>query len=377
MARAARPERVEFAVVGGGLLGLSAARALRRSNRDVVVFEQASVGHRRCGSYGPSRIFRLGYPEPRYVEMAVAALDEWRELERESSTDLLTMTGQFSFGDNLDPLFEAMRRAGAPVEWASAADVAARFGPGGQGEWALFEPHSGVLAADECLRVLARTMGERLRENEPVTAVEHDPHGVTVRTTRATVHADVAIVCPGPWSTALLPRLLGPSASSGVRTYATREHVAYIRPLVASTPSAPIATPVFIAHGAPAVYGLPTPALGSYKIAYHHGGEIVDPLAASLEPDPAAVQALEAATRRWLPDYDPRATLVETCLYDNTPDEHFILDRVGRVVIGAGTSGHGFKFGPLLGELLADVATGAPPRFNLEMFSLRRPIARG
>jgi sarcosine oxidase len=373
---------VEFAVVGGGLLGLSAARALHRRDREVVVFEQASVGHRRCGSYGPSRIFRLGYPEPRYVEMAVAALDEWRELERESGTKLLTTTGQFSFGDDLDPLYEAMKHAGATVEWASAADVAARFGPGGDSERALFEPNSGVLHADECLRVLAGTIGERLREHAPVTAVEQDPNGVTIHTRDAIVQADVAIVCPGPWSTALLPLVLGPSGATRVPTFATREHVAYVRPLVSNTPGTPgmpraaIATPIFIAHGVPAVYGLPTPALGSYKIAYHHGGDIVDPAGASLEPDAAAVQALEAATRHWLPDYERQATLVETCLYDNTPDENFILDRVGRIVIGAGTSGHGFKFGPLLGEMLADLATGAPARFNLDLFSLRRPIAR-
>jgi sarcosine oxidase len=115
--------------------------------------------------------------------------------------------------------------------------------------------------------------------------------------------------------------------------------------------------------------------LGSYKIAFHHAGEIADPDQAALEPDPAAVRALEAATRRWLPEYEPHATLVETCFYDNTPDEDFIVDRVGRVVIGAGTSGHGFKFGPILGELLADIATNARPRFDLELFSLQRPAA--
>jgi len=266
-----------------------------------------------------------------------------------------------------------MQDARAPVEWASPADVAARFGPGGAGQRALFEPHSGVLAADACLHALAVTVREGLREDEAVTAIAQDARGVTVRTTRGTVDADVAIVCPGPWSTAVLPLVFGRSATEYVQTYATREHVTYVHPLARD---APISTPVFIAHGAPAVYGLPDPSLDRYKIALHHAGEVADPDGASLEPDPAAVQALEAATRRWLPEYDSRAALVETCFYDNTPDEHFILDRVERIVIGAGTSGHGFKFGPLLGDLLADLATGARPRFDLDMFSLRRPAAR-
>jgi sarcosine oxidase len=374
MTGAQPPERIEFAVVGGGLLGLATARALVGRDRDVCVFEQASVGHRRSGSYGASRIFRLGYPDSRYVRMAVATLDNWRELEHEAGIDLLTMTGQFSFGDDLEALFEAMQRAGAAVEWATATDVTARFGAGGAGERALFEPHSGVLAADACLRALAEAVGERLRENEAVTAITDNARGVTVRTTRATVQADVAIVCPGPWSTTLLPVMLGGPASASVPTFTTREHVAYVRPRAAETP---MSTPVFIAHGSPAVYGLPTPALGYYKIAYHHAGEIVDPSGASLEPDPAATRALEAAARRWLPEYDPRAAVIETCFYDNTPDEHFILDRVDHIVVGAGTSGHGFKFGPLLGELLADLATGTPPRFDLDLFSLRRGLSPG
>jgi len=89
---------VEFAVVGAGLLGLSTARALRKRGRDVVLYERSTVGNERSGSKGSSRIFRLGYTDPRYVTMAIEAQAHWRDLEDEAGQPLLDPTGQVSFG---------------------------------------------------------------------------------------------------------------------------------------------------------------------------------------------------------------------------------------------------------------------------------------
>src|ERR1022692_3782580 len=105
---------VEFVVVGGGVLGLSAARSLARRGRQVVVCEQATVGHGMSGSKGSARIFRLGYDDPGYVRLAMAAQRLWRQLEAESETALVTTTGQVTFGDDLDVLVVAMAEAGAP-----------------------------------------------------------------------------------------------------------------------------------------------------------------------------------------------------------------------------------------------------------------------
>jgi sarcosine oxidase len=151
-------------------------------------------------------------------------------------------------------------------------------------------------------------------------------------------------VCPGPWSAKML----------GLETFATLEHVAYFRPTDGALPSMPI----FIEFADPAVYGLPTRAVGAYKLGLHHGGSRVDPDGADLEPQPEQVDAIVRTAARLLPSFDPTPVQVETCMYDNTANEDFVLERRGRVVTGAGTSGHGFKFGPLLGELLADLATG-------------------
>jgi sarcosine oxidase len=165
------------------------------------------------------------------------------------------------------------------------------------------------------------------------------------------------VLCPGPWSSSWL----------ALPTFATLEHVAYVRRADGPQPE----LPVFIAHGRPAAYGLPTPALDAYKVALHHAG-IPTTADDARDVDADAVAAIADATRRWLPGFDPEPVRVETCIYDNTADEDFVLDRHGRVVVGAGTSGHGFKFGPLFGELLADLATGATPSIPLDRFARAR-----
>ena len=354
-----RVERCEVVVVGAGLLGLSAAHALR-GRRDVVVLEQATVGHARGGSHGPSRIFRLGYPDPLYVTMARRALDGWRALEAESGTQLLDLTGQLSFGRGADDVFDALTAAGAPVHRLAADEVADRFPNfAGHGS-AVFEPDSGVLAAADILGALRAVAACEVREQTCVVRVDDDDDGVRVETNNGTVAARTAIVTAGPWTNRLVP-------STG--TFATLEHVAYVRARAGPPPS----VPVFIDHAERTVYGLPTPRSEIYKIALHHDGAVVDPDTGDLSPDARAVRTLEAATRHWLPAFEPRAVEIDTCLYDNTRDQDFVVDRVGNVVIGAGTSGHGFKFGPVLGEMLAALAEGSAPPIDVTRFRRDRP----
>jgi sarcosine oxidase len=365
LARVAVPEPVdhaEFIVVGAGLLGLAAARALSRRDRDVIVLEQDTVGHRRGGSHGASRIFRYGYTDERYVRMALLARELWHDLEVEVSQELLRVTGQCSFGPDLDELLAAMHSAGAPATRLSATAVAAQFPEFAGHGAAVYEPGSAVMFADRCLGALRASAACEVRTGTRVLRIEDRGSDVEVVTAGGSLSASVAIVCPGPWSRSLL------AGVAPVGTFATQEHVAYVRPRDGALPDLPI----FIAHERPAPYGLPTPSLGYYKLAFHHAGNVVDPTTVPLEPRPDAVAALEALARSWLPSFEPEAVTVETCLYDNTADEHFVLDRRGRVVVGAGTSGHGFKFGPLLGEVLADLATGSPPRIPLDGFTLAR-----
>jgi glycine/D-amino acid oxidase-like deaminating enzyme len=177
------------------------------------------------------------------------------------------------------------------------------------------------------------------------------------------------VVCAGPGSL----RLLDIEAEAGsspslpqVAYFAARDHAL---------------PPVFIEWGRDMVYGLPVPDggphAGTYKVSRHAPG----PMLAAFDPaDPAALDGddpvqlaqLTRAVMRLLPTLDPRPVATERCVYDNAAGADFVLDRVGNVVVGCGTSGHGFKFGPLLGELLADLAEGRRPAVDLTRFSLRR-----
>lgn len=336
----------DVAIVGAGLLGLATARALAAFGRDVLLLEQAQVGHDGAGSKGACRIFRLGYDDPGYVTAARQAREKWHQLEAESGRKLLLPTGQLTFGSQMPAVQQAMQRSGAPCELLSAEDAAARFPAVAAGGPALLEPDSAVINAELALVALASAVPE-LRAGVRVTAVADDGRQVTLTTDGEPVRARAAVITAGPWTRGLLPGFVLP-------TRATLEQVAYLRPVDVNGPAAPI----FICHDAPAPYGLPVPGSALYKIGIHHSGPHVDPDAQRQVPDASLTGQVTAAASRYLPGYDPEPAVTERCIYDNTPDEDFILDRVGNVVVGCGTSGHGFKFGPLLGEWLAGLTIG-------------------
>jgi sarcosine oxidase len=371
-------------VVGAGLSGLAAAWSLSRRGWTVDVLEAADgVGHELAGSKGDARIFRLGYPELQYVGMAAAAGALWRELEEESGRRLLHVTGQLSFGDAamLEALADALADHQGAVQPLTRREAEARFpgvvlpGP------ALFEPQSGVLAAAECLQALVETGRFKVRcgGGTLVTRLDDEGGGVTVHHADGrAIRTDVVVDCAGPGALQLL--------GGGARRVAappTLPQVAYFGPAERSGDVDPTRLPVFIEWGDATVYGLPVlgsgPHAGTFKVSHHTPGPALrdyDPAAAPAraleEDDPALVQTLRDAVRRLLPGLHPEPVATERCVYDNSVDTDFVLDRVGNVVVGCGTSGHGFKFGPLLGELLADLADGTAPRFDLRPFRMDR-----
>jgi sarcosine oxidase len=370
----------DVAIVGAGLLGLAAARAVAAQGRDFVVLEQAEIGHDKGGSKGSCRIFRLGYPEPEYVAAARQARELWHALEAETGRQILLPTPHLTFGPQLDAVHEAMRQAGAGCELLSAAEVAGRFPAIRVAGPALLETESCVTAADEALAALASAAGlvdpadpaghsgpagARLRTGVRVTGVADDGRQVTLQTSAGAVTARVVILATGAWTAGLLAGSVPMAAEPRL------EQVAYLAP--AGSPLKPAQpAPIFICYGDPSPYGLPVPGSGLYKIGIHQSGVLADPDAQTADPDPAMLARLAEVAERYLPGYEPEPVATERCIYDNTPDEDFIVDRVGNVVVGCGTSGHGFKFGPLFGEWLAALAFGsAPPpsqRFGLARF---------
>jgi sarcosine oxidase len=365
-------------VVGAGLLGLATAWSLsRRAWRVIVVEAAGTIGHARSGSKGSARIFRFGYPDPLYVELALKAQRLWRDLEATSGRTLLTETGQVTLGEErvLHAIASAMAGSGLPTEHLEAKEASRRFPSIAARGPVLYEPASGVLRADECLAAFSATGTFEVRTNLPVDRVEdRGDAGVVVRAGSLSLTAERAVLCAGSRSLDLLGLRARAAAPASL------PQVAYFRPKERDDPPRP---PVFIEWSDDMIYGLPvcddpqvSPPL--FKVSHHTPGEVAldfDPTdPAPLADDPPRLEMLRDAVERLLPSLDPVPVLAERCVYDNSADSDFIVDRAGGFVVGCGTSGHGFKFGPALGELLADLVEGLETPFVRERFGLERPV---
>ena len=360
----------EVVVIGGGLLGLATGWALAARGRDVVVLERgARPGHDAAGSKGSCRIFRLGYPDPDYVGAARLARDLWHRLEASSGLRILRPAPQLTIGAGLPAVQAAMRAAGADCDLITEAEAAARFPALRTGGPALLEPESAVIAADQALTALADGAGD-VRTGVTVQRLSDDGRQVTVVTSAGRLTASSVVVTAGPWSGRLLA-----TAGIAVPGRATLEQVAYLRPAEPASAEGP-GTPIFLSHSPQSPYGLPVPDSPLFKIGIHPSGPAVDPDHQVQTPDDGLTGRLAEVARHYLPGYQEAAVAVERCCYDNSPDEDFIVDRIGNVVIGSGTSGHGFKFGPLLGAWLADLASGATAGSDAAAGVQQRLLAR-
>ncbi len=372
MAREARPSVI---VVGAGVMGLAAGCALAGRDARVTVLERFTVAHDWASSHGLTRAIRHEYgAAAHYTEMVARSLLLWDELARETGRRLYTETGVLTLGraDDGHTLagHDVMRAAGLPVERLTAVECARRFPQFASDEFdaITYNPTGGMLYASECCRALAdrlRTRGGELREGVRVARVE--PHGAGGRVTLAdgtALEADAVVVTVGPWVHDLLPELRLP-----VRP--TQQQVCYLRG-VATADFAVGRFPIFLAgmryYGFPLVGEL-------FKVGLHDFGATADPNA-PYPPNRDEIESVRAFLRRVIPAAaEAELVMVDRCMYDVSLDEDFILDShpAGRgVVIGSGFSGHGFKFGILVGELLAALALGGEPSVPLECFRLDR-----
>jgi sarcosine oxidase len=367
-------ERVDVAVVGAGVIGSATARALGARGVSAVLLEQFGPGHARGSSHGATRIFRLAYPDPGYVRMAVAARARWAALAAEAGEELVVPTGGLDAGPGAAACAAALAECGVEHTWLEAGELRDRF-PGLEiepGERMLFQPDAGVSLAGRAvaaLQRLAQRDGVPVRAGTPVRGIEPRGDHVVLRTPAGDITARVAVLAAGPWTGGLLPGVVtaAPRLTATlqqVRYFAPRDRVAGRWPtLIEWTPDGAAWYVVPEAGDAPGV-----------KVASHLPGPAVDPRDGPFaELDPALERAAADYVRRRLPGLEPAGLAAETCLYTMTADEDFVLDREGPVVVGGGCSGHAFKFGPLLGEILADLALGTETPVPRGRFALARP----
>jgi sarcosine oxidase len=321
------------AVVGAGVMGCATAWALAGRGADVTLHEQFELDHARGSSHGRSRIVRFAYPQPDWVRLAEEARAAWRGLEESTGQTLLELDGFVELAASPEiTSHEALAACGVEHRLLSAEEALALGVALPAGWCALEELTGGIIRADLARRALLETAirdGARLETGSPVEVLDR-------------LDADVVVVTAGAWVRKLVPDL-------AVRV--TRETVAYFR---YDGPPLPAIVELGERAGGHVMYALRDPLHG-LKAGVHHGGAEADPDEDG-EPDGEIVVRASEWLRERLPGVDPSPVAAETCLYTTTADESFVLERRGRVVVGSACSGHGFKFAPVVGRRLADLA---------------------
>ena len=364
---------LDTVVIGGGAMGSAAAWALSRRGRHVTLVEQFGPGHKIGASHGATRNLNPGYYQPDYVDMLAEGLALWEELEQESGEQLLARTGIVTHGPggDLPKVFDALTAAGIEAEFLDPAEAAGRWRGIRFDRQVLHMPGGGQLnpeAALPAFQRLAVARGAEMRHHTKVVDFEvfDDAVRLTLEGAAGTevVTAAQAVVTAGGWTEKLLARVRGDDTAAFriPRLRVTQEQPAHFR-----VADAGAVWPGFNHYPGPdyrgwysPVYGMLTPGEG-VKAGWHGVGPEVDPDQRDFLPEPTQLAALQDYARQWLPGVDADSFEAISCIYTTTPDEDFVLDRIGPVVIGAGFSGHGFKFTPVIGRILADLATGTRP----------------
>lgn len=371
-------ETFDVVVLGLGVMGASAVHQLAGRGVRVLGLDANQRGHVLGSSHGRSRIIREAYYEAvEYVPLVQRAFVQWRELEEETGLDLLLMTGCLNIGlpgtHVVDGVIASAKRHGLLSEVLPSDAMRSRFPAFAlpESHVGVYQPTAGVLNADACVGALVDASvarGATIRHGEMVSSWEPDGDGVIVRTPSGTIRAQHLVVTAGPWSASVL-------ADLGLPLQAVRQYVVHFEPQAPERFSPP-GFPAFIwdvAEGE--VYGIPYLPGSGFKVGGHDPGEPCTPDTARRTVTVEEIENVRSIFERCLPGCATTMSMAATCLYTVTPDRHFIIDRHPehpQVSYAAGFSGHGFKFGPTIGEVLADLAIEGSSRHDVAFLRAAR-----
>lgn len=373
-------------VVGLGGMGSAAAYHLAARGQRVLGLERFGPVHNRGSSHGGSRITRQSYFEdPAYVPLLLRAYELWEGVERDSGRDVLELTGGVFFGreDTLTVAgsLRASREWDLSHEILDAREIRRRFPTltPADDEIALYEAKAGFVRPEASVAAhlqLAERHGAELHFTEPVVRWEALARGgVRVLTENAFYTAERLVICPGAWA----PELL---ADLGVSFAVERQVMYWFEPTGGTEAFLPDRHPIFIHEdaGGTQIYGFPAidgPGNGA-KVAFFRRGRACTPDTIDREVHPDEVRVIADHLAGVLPALPGRFLRAATCMYTNTPDQHFVIathPEHAQVTVACGFSGHGFKFVPVVGEIVADLATTGATRHPIALFDPRRATA--
>ncbi|MEA1902499.1 MAG: N-methyl-L-tryptophan oxidase [Actinomycetota bacterium] len=366
-------------VVGVGGMGSAAAYHLARTGQKVLGLERYDIPHAMGSSHGINRIIRMAYFEdPSYVPLLQRSYELWEELEEASGERLLVITGGIDAAPADHPVFrdsrESCRRYGLDHEVLTGAEVNERFSgyhlP--DDHMAVFQPGGGYVMSERAIVAHvngAVAAGAEIHGREAVVDWSATDDGVSVTSERSEYTADRLVVTAGAWSMGLLDYLDGLAVPE-------RQALAWFQPLE-SDRYRPDTFPIFnleVEEGH--LYGFPVETIPGFKIGlYHHLFEDVDPDTMNREPTPEDEAVLRQVTERYFPWAAGPTLSLKTCMFTNTPDEHFVIDKhpeFDQVVVAAGFSGHGFKFASVVGEILSELSTDEATRHDISLLRSAR-----
>ena len=373
----------DVAVIGLGAMGSAATYTLARRGMRVIAIERFDLGHDRGSSHGQTRIIRLGYFEhPSYVPLLRETYRLWRDFERAAGQTLVHITGIVEIGAPDSELIQgtlaASRQHRLPHEVLDAATTMQRF-PAFRipGDFVgVTQPDGGFLDVEPALHAMVRlaaTAGAEIRTGTRARSVTASASSVRIETVGGSIEAKTAIIAAGPWLRTLLPDLAAP-----IRV--TRQVQAWFEPTDPALFSAE-RFPVFLLetrHGQH--YGFPAYNGAGVKIAkHHHADQAVVPDAVDRTVSEADLALIRPALAEHIPAANGKLLAASTCLYTVTPDRDFIIDRLPdnpNIIVASPCSGHGFKFAPVIGEILADLTTNGTTPHDISRFSLARFASR-
>jgi sarcosine oxidase len=372
-------------VIGLGGMGSAAAYHLASRGQRVLGLEKFTPAHALGSSHGGSRIIRQSYFEdPAYVPLLLRAYELWEQLARDSDREVYRLTGGLFIGPpdclTVAGSLRASRQWDLPHELLDGRDIAARF-PNftpAAGDVALYEEKAGFARPEMTVQAhidLAQLAGATLNFGEPVLEWSETPRGgVRVTTERGSYTAGQLVICPGAWA----PQLL---AEFGIPITIERQVLYWLDPVGGTAPF--VDHPIFIdenAHG-DQIYGFPAidGPQGGVKVAFFRRGIVCTPETIDRIVHPQEIAEMRRRVAELLPALDGQCVHTATCMYSNTPDEHFVIARHPdsvNVTVACGFSGHGFKFVPVVGEILADLAIDGVTGQPISLFDPKRLVTR-
>lgn len=366
-------------VLGVGGMGSAACHHLARRGKRVLGIERYDIPHAMGSSHGVTRIIRQAYYEhPSYVPLLRRSYALWRELETGFGEQLLHVTGSVDAGAPGDEVFtgsyDSCRLHEIPHEVLSSAELTARY-PGYHlppDHLALYQPDGGFVLSERAIVahvVAAQAAGAEIHARERVLDWHASGDTVRVTTDHGSYEADSLVITTGAWIGQHVPELAAVAVPE-------RQVLAWLQP---QNPEdfAPEHFPVFnlqVPEGR--YYGLPIFGVPGFKFGrYGHLGGTANPDDLDREATPADETLLRSFAERYFPTGAGPTMALRACLFTNTPDGHFVLDRHPdhpNVILASPCSGHGYKFCPVIGEILADLAVGGETAHDISLFRLDR-----